>query len=151
MQRVQECINKFDINLKILVLNNSARTAKEASAVLKCDVGAIVKSLLFKVNSTFLICLVAGDNTCSLKKLKNILNEKNIQMANANEVKINTGFSIGGVPPVAHIKKLKIIIDNSLSKFRNVFAAAGHSNCIFKIKYSQLVNLTKGSEREISE
>ena len=72
-------------------------------------------------------------------------------MANAEEVKENTGFSIGGVSPVGYIKKLDILIDKSLNRFENVFAAAGHPNSIFKIKYDQLVQMTKGEVKEITE
>ncbi len=69
----------------------------------------------------------------------------------ADEVKQNTGFSIGGVSPVGHLKKLEIFIDKSLIRFENIFAAAGHPNCVFKIGYSQLIKITNGSEKEISE
>ena len=72
-------------------------------------------------------------------------------MANANEVKINTGFSIGGVAPVGHINKFNVLIDSSLRRFENVFAAAGHPNCVFKIKYKQLIKITSAAEKEISE
>ena len=144
VKRVQELISKFDSKLKVIVLNTTARTAKDAATSLKCEVGAIVKSLLFKADDTFLICLVPGDKRCSLNKLKKILNKKDVCMANAEEVKENTGFSIGGVSPVGYIKKLDILIDKSLNRFENVFAAAGHPNSIFKIKYDQLVQMTKG-------
>ena len=110
-----------------------------------------VKSLLFKVEESFLICLVAGDKRCSLNKLKKILNKKNVCMANADEVKKNTGFSIGAVSPVGHIKKLNIFIDTSLKRFKEVFAAAGHPNCVFKINYEELIKITNGSEKIISE
>ena len=151
VRRVKQIISAFDPNLEIVILKNTARTANDAAYSLKCDVGAIVKSLLLKVENSFLICLVAGDKRCSLNKLKKILNKKNICMANANEVKENTGFSIGGVSPVGHIKKLDVLIDKSLNRFKNVFAAAGHPNCIFKINYNELLKITKGSEKEISE
>ena len=72
-------------------------------------------------------------------------------MASANEVKDNTGFSIGGVAPVAHLKNLDILIDQSLSRFQSVFAAAGHPNSIFKIEYSQLLQMSKGEVKEIIE
>ena len=72
-------------------------------------------------------------------------------MANAEEVKKNTGFSIGGVAPVAHIKKLDVLIDKSLNRFQYVFAAAGHPNSVFKISYNQLIEISKGTEKEISE
>ena len=103
VKRVQEFIKKFNSNLGIIVLDTTARTANDAANSLKCEVGAIVKSLLFKANDSFLICLVAGDKRCSLNKLKKILNKKDVSMANADEVKKNTGFSIGGVAPVAHL------------------------------------------------
>ena len=151
VKRVKELITKFDTKLNILVLKNTARTAKDAADSLHCEVGAIVKSLLFKAEDSFLICLIAGDRRCSLNKLKKILNKKDVSMANAEEVKKNTGFSIGGVAPVAHITNLNVVIDKSLSRFQFIFAAAGHPNCVFKITYDQLIKITNGLEKEISE
>ena len=150
VKRVQEFIKKFDNKLKVLVLDTTAKTANDAANSLKCEVGAIVKSLLFKADNSFLICLIAGDRRCSLNKLKKILQKKDVSMANADEVKAATGFSIGGVAPVAHIKNLDILIDKSLSRFQYVFGAAGHPNCVFKITYNQLIKITNGSEKEIS-
>ena len=151
VNRVSEFIKKFDDKLDIIVLDTTARTAEDAANSLKCQTGAIVKSLLFKADQSFLICLIAGDRRCSLNKLKKILQKKDVSMANADEVKSITGFSIGGVSPVAHISNLNILIDVSLKRFANVFAAAGHPNCVFKIEYNQLIKITKGSEKEISE
>ena len=151
VKRVQEFIKKFDPKLKIIVLDTTARTAQDAANSLKCEVGAIVKSLLFKTESSFLICLIAGDRRCSLNKLKKILKKKDVSMANADEVKKNTGFSIGGVAPVAHTTSLDILVDKSLNRFSYIFAAAGHPNCVFKITYNELIKITNGSEKEISE
>ena len=151
VKRVRKFIKKFDSKLEVIVLDATARTAKEAANSLQCEVGAIVKSLLFKAENIFLICLVAGDKRCSLNKLKKILQKKDVSMASAEEVKKNTGFSIGGVAPVAHLFNLKVIVDKSLNRFPNIFAAAGHPNCVFKINYSELINITNGSEKEISE
>ncbi len=151
VKRVEEFITKFDPKLKILVLDTTARTAKDAANSLRCEVGAIVKSLLFRAENSFLICLIAGDKRCSLNKLKKILQKKDVSMANADEVKKNTGFSIGGVSPVAHITNLNVLVDKSLKRFQFVFAAAGHPNCVFRITYDQLIKITNGSEKEISE
>ncbi len=151
IKRVQEFIAQFDPKLKVLLLDTSARTAKDAAESLGCEVGAIVKSLVFRADDTFLICLVAGDKRCSLNKLKKIIRKKDVCMANADEVKSNTGFSIGGVAPIAHLKKLNILIDQTLGRFQSVFAAAGHPNSIFKIEYNQLVQMTKGEVKEITE
>jgi len=150
VKRVQEFITQFDPKLKVLVLDTTARTAKEAAVSLDCAVGAIVKSLVFRTDNTFLICLVAGDKRCSLNKLKKLIGKKDVSMADAEQVKLQTGFSIGGVAPVAHLNKLEVLIDNSLGRFKDVFSAAGHPNCIFKIGYSQLIKITNGSEKEIS-
>ena len=151
VKRVQDFIAQFDPKLKVLSLDTTARTAKDAAESLGCEVGAIVKSLVFRADDTFLICLVAGDKRCSLNKLKKVISKKDVCMANAEEVKTNTGFSIGGVAPIAHLKKLNILIDQSLGRFQSVFAAAGHPNSIFKIEYSQLVQMTKGEVKEIIE
>ena len=151
VRKVQEFIIKFDPKLKVIILDTTARTAKDAASSLKCEVGAIVKSLLFKADGDFLICLIAGDRRCSLNKLKKIIMKKDVSMADAHEVKLNTGFSIGGVAPVAHTKKMNILIDKSLSRFDYLFAAAGHPNCVFKISYKQLTEITNGSTKELSE
>ena len=151
VKKVKEFIKKFDPKLEVLVLDTAARTAQDAANSLKCEVGAIVKSLLFRTENSFLICLISGDKRCSLNKLKKTLQKKDVSMANADEVKKNTGFSIGGVAPVAHATSLDILIDKSLNRFPYIFAAAGHPNCVFKITYVDLIKITKGSEKEISE
>jgi len=151
VKRVQKFIKKFNPKLEVIVLDTGARTAIDAANSLQCEVGAIVKSLLFKADNDFLICLIAGDRRCSLNKLKKILQRKDVSMANAEEVKMNTGFSIGGVAPVAHITNLDILVDKSLSRFQYVFAAAGHPNCVFKISYKDLINITNGVEKEMTE
>ena len=149
VQKVVKVLSNFDASLKVEVLNSSARTAKDAATSLNCEVGAIVKSLLLRTDDSFILCLVSGDKRCSLNKVKKILNKKDVSMSDAEQVKIQTGFSIGGVSPVAHLNQIKILIDSSLSRYENVYAAAGHPNSIFKIGYKQLIELTKGKEEEI--
>ena len=149
VKRVSKVLSDFDSNLKVEVLNSSARTAVDAAKSLNCEVGAIVKSLLLRTDDSFILCLVSGDKRCSLNKIKKMINKKDVSMANADQVKSQTGFSIGGVAPVAHLEKIKILIDSSLSRYENVYAAAGHPNSIFKITYKQLIKLTEGKEEDI--
>ena len=149
VKRVEQFIKKFDSQLEILSLESTARTARDAAKSLNCELGAIVKSLVFKANDDFIVCLVAGDKKCSLNKLKKVLKKKDVAMANADEV--NTGFSIGGVAPVAHLRNLDILIDKSLNRFKYVYGAAGHPDCVFKIAYNNLVRLANGLEKEIIE
>ena len=105
VKRVERFLKEFDSTQNIIVLDTSARTALEAAASLGCEVGAIVKSLLFKTENTFTLCLVAGDKKASLNKIKKTLNIKEVTMATADDVKHMTGYTIGGVSPVGHLKK----------------------------------------------
>ena len=146
-----EALSMFNKNLKVQILEKTARTAKEAANALNCEEGAIVKSLVFKAETRFLICLVSGDKRCSLNKLKKVISKKDVSMASADEVKAQTGFTIGGVSPVGHINNLDIIIDKTLERFQIVYAAAGHPNSIFKIDISKLKDLTKGRVEDITE
>ena len=149
VKRVIKVLIEFDQNLEVQILKSSAKTADDAAFSLNCKVGAIVKSLLLRTEIGFILCLVSGDKRCSLNKIKKIINSKDVSMANADEVKSQTGFSIGGVSPIAHLKKIPILIDLSLSRFENVYAAAGHPYSIFKITYEQLIKITNGKEEDI--
>ena len=151
VQRVQKILREFDTNSEVIVLKSSARTAFEAANSLNCEVGAIIKSLLFKTEQKFTLCLVAGDKKASLNKIKKILNMKDVSMASADDVKNVTGFTIGGVSPIGHLNKIEILIDLSLERFDELFAAAGHPNSIFKISFEDLSKITNGSIRELVE
>ena len=151
VKRVEKFLKDFDQSLEVIILENSARTAKDAAIALGCDVGAIVKSLLLKTEDSFILCLVAGDKRCSLNKLKKIKDEKDISMASPEDVKTQTGYTIGGVSPIGHLEKIEIIIDNSLKRFNELFAAAGHPNCIFKINFKNIQKITNGKVEDIIE
>jgi len=151
VKRVEKFLKDFDQTLEVIVLENSARTAQDAATALGCDVGAIIKSLLFKTEDNFILCLVAGDKRCSLNKLKKIKNIKDISMASAEEVKTQTGYTIGGVSPVGHLIKVEIFIDKTLKRFNNLFAAAGHPNCVFKIDFVNIQIITNGKIEDIIE
>ena len=151
VKRVEKSLKEFDPKQNVIILKSSARTALEAARSLDCEVGAIVKSLLFKTEKTFTLCLIAGDKKASLSKIKKELNIKDSEMASAEEVKDITGFTIGGVAPIGHLKKINILIDNSLQRFNSLFAAAGHPNCVFKTNFVDLKKITNGSIKEIIE
>ena len=151
VKRVEKFLKKFDQSLQVIILKDSAKTAQDAARALECNVGAIVKSLLFRANDSFILCLVAGDKRCSLNKLKKIKDKKDISMASPEEVKSQTGYTIGGVSPVGHLEKIEILIDNSLERFKQLFAAAGHPNCVFKISFSNIQKITNGKIRDIIE
>ena len=151
VKRVEKSLKLFNPKMNVITLDSSARTAIEAASSLGCEVGAIVKSLLFKTENIFTLFLVSGDKKVSLYKIKKILNITDASMALADDVKNITGYTIGGVSPVGHLSKVKINIDTNLDRFTTVFAAEGHPNCIFKIEFNQLTKLTTGEIEEITE
>ena len=151
VRKVSQKLKDFDESLKVIVLDTSARTAQDAADSLNTEVGSIIKSLFLRTKNSFLLCLVAGDRRCSLNKIKKILGEKDVSMGNADQVKQVTGFTIGGVSPVGHLNPIKIYIDQSLSRFENIFGAAGHPNCVFKINFIDLQKITSGEVMDIVE
>ena len=151
VKRAERFLKDFDKSLEVIILENSARTAQDAAKALDCNVGAIVKSLLFRTGDDFILCLVAGDKRCSLNKLKKLKDKKDILMASPEEVKTQTGYTIGGVSPIGHINNIVIIIDKSLKRFNQLFAAAGHPNCLFKINFINIQKITNGKVENIIE
>ena len=151
VKRAEKSLKEFSPNLKVIVLEKTARTANDAATSLGCKVGAIVKSLLFKAGENFVLCLVSGDKRCSLNKLKKILNEKDVLMADPEDVKKITGYTIGGVSPTGHLVKTKIFIDENLKIFSSIYAAAGHPNAVFEIDFKNLKALTSGKIEQITE
>ena len=151
VKRAEKSIKEYNNEMSVIVLDNSAKTAIEAASSLGCEVGAIVKSLLFKTENTFTLFLVSGDKKASLNKIKKTLNIKDASMASPDDVKNVTGYTIGGVSPVGHLNKIEIFIDHSLARFENLYAAAGHPNCVFKTNFDDLQKITNGFIKGITQ
>ena len=151
VKRAEKSIKEYNNEMCVIVLDSSAKTAIEAASSLDCEVGAIVKSLLFKTENTFTLFLVSGDKKASLNKIKKTLNIKDASMASPDDVKNITGYTIGGVSPVGHLNKIEIFIDHSLARFENLYAAAGHPNCVFKTNFDDLQKITNGFIKDITQ
>ena len=151
VKRAEKSIKEYNSDMSVIVLDSSAKTAIEAASSLDCEVGAIVKSLLFKTENTFTLFLVSGDKKASLNKIKKTLNIKDASMASPDDVKNVTGYTIGGVSPVGHLNKIEIFIDHSLARFENLYAAAGHPNCVFKTNFDDLQKITNGFIKDITQ
>ena len=152
VKKVKEFLKLNIEEIDLINLDTTGRTAEDAANSLNQSVGSIVKSLILKLNNNnFILCLVSGDKFISLKILSKLLKSE-IYKANADEVKKITGYSIGGVPPFAHINKpFKTLIDINLKKYQNVFAAAGHPYVVFQISYDNLKLITNGEEANFTE
>lgn len=150
-QRVRESLQDLGIPIEVLELEASTRTAQQAADAIGTELGSIVKSLVFLADGDPIIVLVAGDRRADPHKLKRLLGARRVMIADADEVREATGYAIGGVPPVGHIKPLPVWIDQSLSRFETVYAAAGGPRAIFPIAYVKLVELTEGRVADLAE
>lgn len=145
VKKVRDALAAAGIENRIIELDDTARSAKDAAAVLGCDLGAIVKTLVFAIGNRFVVAMIAGDNECLEVNLPKILRMPGkVRRPQASEVKGITGFSIGGVAPVGMSHRLPAVIDGSLKRFETVYAAAGHPHCVFPLGVGELSRLTGG-------
>lgn len=145
-QSVQEALAKKGLDCKVIVLSDSTRTANDAAAAIGCEVGQIVKSLIFKTVETHkpVLILVSGPNRVDEKVIELLLGEK-IVKADADYTGEVTGFAIGGIPPVGHKQTIhNILIDQDLLKFEEIWAAAGTPHAVFNLQSKELALLTAG-------
>ena len=145
VSRVRDALIEADQEDTIIELAETARSAEDAAKSVGCELGAIVKSLVFSIDNRFVMALVAGDHKCIEGNLPNALKIKgSVRRPQASEVKAITGFTIGGVAPVGLLKPIPTVIDGSLKRFDLVYAAAGHPHCVFSTSLNGLVQMTGG-------
>jgi prolyl-tRNA editing enzyme YbaK/EbsC (Cys-tRNA(Pro) deacylase) len=144
-QRVQDALRQRGFANQVTELKETARSAAEAAAALGCEVGQIAKSLVFRArrSGTGVLVIASGVNRVDLAKLEALLGEP-VDRADADFVREQTGYSIGGVPPVGHARSLTTIIDEDLLRHSLIWAAAGHPNAVFPLTPEELVRLTGG-------
>ncbi|HDD61598.1 MAG TPA: YbaK/EbsC family protein [Chloroflexi bacterium] len=142
-QRVKDALEKLGIPVTVQKLPDSTRTAKEAAAAAKCQVGQIVKSLVFQTANSQkpILILTSGANHVNEKLVGAQLGE-DIQFASPDFVREETGFAIGGVSPYGLIKEIPIYIDRDLLDHSLIWAAAGSHHTIFSIQPQTLVSTT---------
>jgi prolyl-tRNA editing enzyme YbaK/EbsC (Cys-tRNA(Pro) deacylase) len=128
--KVRERLRTRGLEVEVIVLPESTRTAAEAAEACKCEVGQIVKSLVFIVDDRPTMILCAGD-----RRVTRI----DGRPASAQEAREATGFSIGGIPPLGHDSELPTIVDESLRRFERVWCAAGTPNAVFEVAVQDLI------------
>jgi prolyl-tRNA editing enzyme YbaK/EbsC (Cys-tRNA(Pro) deacylase) len=128
-------------------------TAETAAQAVGAPQGSIVKSLIFLVDGQPVLVLVAGDRRADVKRLRAELglSKRRLRIALPDEVLAQTGFEVGGVPPVGHHTPLRTLVDRSLGRFETVWAAAGNAHAVFPIAYRQLVDITGGEVMDLVE
>ena len=144
--KVQQALDYFGLSLQVMELPESTRTAQEASVAIGCDIGQIVKSLVFKGKRSGkgILVIASGANQVSEKKVETILGEP-LGKADAEFVRAQTGFPIGGVPPLAHALPLLTLIDEDLLQYDQIWAAAGTPHAVFQLTPHNLLKITSGT------
>ncbi len=126
---------------------DGTRTAADAAEAIGCELGAIVKSLVFVAESSTcepeaVMALVSGTNRADTVKLAEYFAADRVRQANADEVRAATGYAIGGTPPIGHVSDVPIVIDEDLLRFAQVWAAAGTPDSVWPISPADLVAVT---------
>jgi Cys-tRNA(Pro) deacylase len=145
-QRVQETLQGHGLTCEVVQMQDTTRSAEDAARAVGCEVGQIVKSLIFEGKQSHrpVLVVTSGANRVNEKTIGKNLGES-IKMANPEFVREMTGFAIGGVPPVGHRHSLKIFIDEDLLKYEEIWAAAGTPHAVFKLTPDELKMITDGT------
>ncbi len=151
-QKVQDALVKLGYDYKIVEFAESTRTAEEAANRVGCEVGQIVKSLIFKGKKSgkAILILTSGANRVDIKRIKAHAEEK-IGRADPAFVRERTGFAIGGIPPLGYLNPIETYVDLDLLRFEEIWAAAGTPNAVFKLRASDLEKMTGGTVIQIKQ
>jgi len=144
-QKVQDALNRHGVTCEVVELPDSTRTAQEAAQAIGCRVEQIAKSLVFQGKQTNrpLLVIASGANRVSEKKLRDLVSEP-VRKADADFVREQTGFAIGGIPPVGHTQPIETFLDEDLLKHGEIWAAAGTPHAVFKLTAEDLLKMTHG-------
>ena len=150
--RVQQALTEGHFTFRVLELPASTRTSREAAAAVGCDVECIAKSIIFKSKTTGapILVIASGINRVDEKKVSSLLGEP-IGKADADFVRAQTGYVIGGVPPLGHVQPIKTFIDQDLMSHDKIWAAAGTPHALFEMKPADLPVMTGGEVVEIKQ
>ena len=155
IQRVLDAAARKGVTLEVTVFDASTHTAAEAAAAVGADLGQIVKSLVFVVPKESgpepLLCLVSGPNRVDIARLAAVTGEAEIRRATAREAHDLTGFSIGGIPPIGHLRPVRVIMDPDLGRYPLVWAAAGLPTAVFPVPPGTLRVLANATVAPIAE
>lgn len=151
-RKVQEALSAAGIDCRVVELPGSTRTAAEAASAVGCRVEQIAKSIVFQGRNSGrpVMVITSGSNRVDEKKLRDLISEP-VKKADAEFVRLHTGFAIGGVPPVGHATPLEIYVDEALMAYSEIWAAAGTPHAVFKLTPQDLVRMTKAKTVNIRQ
>ena len=146
IQRVIDAAARKGVTLDIHIFDATTHTAQDAASALGAEIGQIVKSLVFVAPGTGgsvepILCLVSGADRVDLARLAAVTGESDVRRATAREANELTGFTIGGIPPIGHVRPMRVIMYPDLGLFPVVWAAAGSDNAVFPVPPATLRTL----------
>jgi len=150
VERVRNALSRAGVEGAIVELPGAARTAKAAAEYLGCEIAQIANSLVFRAQTSdrALLVMSSGAKRVDVARLAAIVGEP-VGKADADFVRQQTGFAIGGVPPVGHSVQ-RTFVEKSLAAYRELWAAAGHPHTVFRLTYEELVRITGGTEADLA-
>lgn len=150
-QKVQDALRARGFAHEVIQLATSARTSAEAAAAVGCEVGQIAKSLVFRAKQSgrAVLVIASGANRVDEKKVAALVGEP-IGRADPDFVRAETGYAIGGIPPLGHVRALTTLLDEDLLRFERVWAAAGHPHAVFGATPAELVAITGGTVAKVA-
>lgn len=149
--RVQQALDTLGLSIKVMRLPDSTRTAPEAAKAARCEVGAIVKSLVFLADGEPLLVMCSGDRRVDTARVAQLVGATEVKMAPAEEVRRVTGYAIGGVPPLGHAVPIVLLMDNALFRYETIYAAAGAHDAIFPIDPHSLSRITGARIEDVGD
>ncbi|MCC6955256.1 MAG: YbaK/EbsC family protein, partial [Anaerolineales bacterium] len=144
-RKIQQALEQRGVKLQVVELKESTRTSQEAAQAIGCEVGQIVKSVIFKARRSErpILVIASGVNRVDERKIEELIGEP-LGKADADFVRARTGFVIGGVPPICHDEPIQTFIDQDLLSHRELWAAAGTPNAVFRLTPDELLFLSDG-------
>ncbi len=144
-QKVQDALTARGFDYQVVEFAQPTRTSAEAAAAVGCDVGQIAKSIVFrgKRSHQAILVIASGANRVNEKRLRDLVGEP-VEKPDADFVRAQTGYAIGGVPPLGHSQPLTVLIDNDLLQYAEIWAAAGTPNAVFRLLPTDLAAISGG-------
>mgnify|MGYP003602273604 CR=1 FL=1 len=150
-QKVQEALRARGFDYQVIEFTQTTRTSAEAAAAVGCDVGQIAKSIVFrgKRSQQPILVIASGANRINEKRVRDLVGEP-VEKPDADYVRAQTGYAIGGVPPLGHSQPLHVLIDQDLLQYTEIWAAAGTSNAVFRLAAADLEAISGGRVAQVT-
>jgi prolyl-tRNA editing enzyme YbaK/EbsC (Cys-tRNA(Pro) deacylase) len=151
IRRVEEAAAGLDLSIEVRRFPEGTKTALDAARAVGCEVGQIVKSLVFVADGDAILALTSGANRADEIRLASLVGAATVRRANADEAREATGFAIGGTPPFGHPRPLRVFVDRDLLGYPEVWAAAGTPDAVFSLTPDDLVRVSAGQPADFAE